>query len=83
MGDQLKPGERVRVVSGSLVYVIGRTAEGTVIQVSTPGDGPPLYHVRMDPPLPQDPLVLRADEIEAAGGPGRPGPSRAGRVPSP
>jgi hypothetical protein len=67
MSDHLKSGERVRVVSGSLFCVIGRGAEGTVIHVSTPGSGPPLYHVRMDPPLPQDPLVLRADEIEAAG----------------
>ncbi len=63
----LKPGERVRLVAGPMVHVFGSRAPGTVVGASTPGGGPAVYHVRMDPPLPQDPLVLRADEIEPDG----------------
>jgi hypothetical protein len=44
--------------------VYGREVRGTVVLIRTPGRSPPLYHVRMDPPLPQRPLAMYRNEIE-------------------
>jgi hypothetical protein len=44
--------------------VYGRKVRGTVVLISTPDNGPPLYHVRLDPPLPQRPLAMYRKEIE-------------------
>jgi hypothetical protein len=60
----LRVGDRVQIMTGVIADLYGRGVEGTVVLISTTGSCSSLYHVRLDPPRPQDPLSLYRDEIE-------------------
>ncbi len=64
MGGELKVGDRVRVTAAGPLYGCHTGEEGTVVLITRPDDRPPLYHVRIDRPRPEDLVSLYWNEIK-------------------